>query len=178
MRTLTMILSCLLVAGMMFYGAKEGFALIIERVPLSGKIVGLILDIMFFTLGTMLVFSTGLILYAGLFTGAETRFLLTTPARSDQIFATKFQAAALFSSAAFLVLGAPILFDALLSASADLLLGLRSDPGGIGSGRLFAAGQLLSEKTQRDAWSVDSVHRHTRSHLRLPCGCDGQRRRR
>ncbi len=64
---------------------------------------------MFFTLGGMLVFSTGLILYASLFTGAETRFLLTTPAWADQIFAVKFQGAVAFSSWAFMILGTPIL---------------------------------------------------------------------
>ena len=64
---------------------------------------------MFFTLGGMLVFSSGLILYASLFTGPEAKFLLTTPARADQIFATKFQAAVVFSGWAFLVLGGPIL---------------------------------------------------------------------
>jgi ABC-2 type transport system permease protein len=57
----------------------------------------------------MLVFSTGLVLYAGLFNGAETRFLLATPARADQIFAMKFQSAVAFSSWAFVVLGGPIL---------------------------------------------------------------------
>src|SRR5262245_16331801 len=64
---------------------------------------------MFFALGGMLVLSTGLVLYAGLFNGAETRFLLATPARADQIFALKFQSAVTFAGWAFVVLGAPIL---------------------------------------------------------------------
>src|SRR5438045_8170306 len=64
---------------------------------------------MFFTLGVMLVFSTGIILYASLFTAPEARYLLTTPARADRIFAAKFQAAVAFSSWAFLILGLPIL---------------------------------------------------------------------
>lgn len=69
----------------------------------------LVLNTMFFALGSMLVFSSGLIQYASLFTGAETRFLLTTPARADQIFAAKFQTAIAYSSWAFVVLGFPIL---------------------------------------------------------------------
>ena len=67
-----------------------------------GPIVGGLFDLLFFTLGGMLVFSTGIILYASLFTAPEARFLLATPARADRIFATKFQAAVAFSSWAFL----------------------------------------------------------------------------
>ena len=79
-----------------------------ESIP-AGLILQLLFNAMFFTLGGMLVFSTGLVLYAGLFNGAETRFLLATPARADQIFAMKFQSAVAFASWAFVVLGLPIL---------------------------------------------------------------------
>ena len=79
------------------------------KVPVKGLIVGGLFDLMFFTLGVMLIFSTGIILYASLFTTPEARYLLCTPARADQIFATKFQQAVLFSSWAFLILGIPIL---------------------------------------------------------------------
>lgn len=86
-----------------------GFYKLASEDILYGLIVELLLNAMFFTLGGMLVFSTGLVLYAGLFNGAETRFLLATPARADQVFAYKFQSAVLFSSWAFVILGAPIL---------------------------------------------------------------------
>lgn len=79
------------------------------RVPVKGLIVGGLFDLMFFTLGVMLIFSTGIILYASLFTAPEARFLLCTPARADQVFSAKFQQAVLFSSWAFLILGLPIL---------------------------------------------------------------------
>ena len=52
---------------------------------------------------------TALVLYASLFTAPEARYLLATPARADQIFATKFRAAVAFSSWAFVILGLPVL---------------------------------------------------------------------
>ncbi|MCE9565566.1 MAG: hypothetical protein K8U57_26385 [Planctomycetes bacterium] len=78
------------------------------NIPFKGAIVEGLFDLLFFTLGTMLVFSTGLILYASLFTSPEARFLLCSPARADRIFATKFQAAVAFSSWGFVILGIPI----------------------------------------------------------------------
>jgi ABC-2 type transport system permease protein len=56
----------------------------------------------------MLVFSTGIILFASLFTSPEARYLLATPARADQVFATKFQAAVAYSSWGFVILGLPV----------------------------------------------------------------------
>jgi ABC-2 type transport system permease protein len=78
------------------------------NIPFKGAIVEGLFDLMFFTLGAMLVFSTGLILYASLFTSPEARYLLCSPARADRIFATKFQAAVAFSSWGFVVLGIPV----------------------------------------------------------------------
>ncbi|MBA2225031.1 putative ABC transporter permease subunit [Thermogemmata fonticola] len=82
--------------------------LTIHNIPVKGAIAEALFDLLFFSLGTMLLFSTGLILYASLFTSAEARFLLTTPARPDRIFATKFFSAATYSSWGFVVLGIPI----------------------------------------------------------------------
>src|SRR3569623_859536 len=78
-----------------------------NRIPFKGAIVASLFDLLFFTLGGMLVFSTGIILYASLFTSPEARILLSTPARADHIFATKFQGAVAVSSWAFVVLGVP-----------------------------------------------------------------------
>ncbi len=109
-RLATMLFSSAVIWVGLFAAAWEGFLLIGKcQLSQTGMIVWLIFDAMFLTLGGMLVFSTGLILYASLFTGAEAKFLLTTPARADQIFGNKFQTAVAFSSWAFLVLGAPIL---------------------------------------------------------------------
>jgi len=94
------------VFGLSWYGIAELFAF---KVPAKGLIVGGLFDLMFFTLGSMLLISTGIILYASLFTAPEARFLLCSPARADHVFASKFQGAAAFSSWAFLILGVPIL---------------------------------------------------------------------
>ena len=61
--------------------------------PAFGAIVGVLFDVMFAALGVMLVFSTGLILYSSLFNAAETAFLLSTPARADQVFGHKYRGA-------------------------------------------------------------------------------------
>jgi ABC-2 type transport system permease protein len=82
--------------------------LAVNNVPAKGLIVESLFDLLFFTLGGMLVFSTGIILYSSLFTAPEAGYLLSTPARADHVFATKFQAAVAFSSWAFVVLGVPI----------------------------------------------------------------------
>jgi ABC-2 type transport system permease protein len=82
--------------------------LTVNNIPAKGAIVEALFDLMFFTLGSMLVFSTGIILFASLFTSPEARFLLCSPARADHIFATKFQAAVAFSSWGFVILGIPI----------------------------------------------------------------------
>ncbi len=109
-KVLTMVSTSALVAALVFALSWYGFAELIDRqVPAKGLIVGGLYDLMFFTLGGMLVFSTGVILYASLFTSPESRFLLTTPATADRIFAEKFQSAVALSSWAFLVLGMPIL---------------------------------------------------------------------
>src|SRR5437868_3983378 len=79
------------------------------NIPFKGLIVSGLFDLLFFTLGVMLLFSTGVILYASLFTAPESQYLLTTPARADRIFAAKFEAAVAFSSWGFVVLGLPVL---------------------------------------------------------------------
>ena len=99
----------------------------------------------------MLVFSTGIILFASLFTSPEARFLLCSPARADHIFATKFQAAVAYSSWGFVILGIPIFlafgvmtgvpwyFYALLPASC---LGYVLLPGSVVGDRLSGARAL------------------------------------
>jgi ABC-2 type transport system permease protein len=103
---LTSGLVAVFVLGLSLYAFHTLFRL---NIPFKGLIVAGLFDLLFFTLGVMLLFSTGVILYASLFTSPETRFLLTTPARADRIFATKFEAAVGFSSWGFVVLGMPVL---------------------------------------------------------------------
>jgi ABC-2 type transport system permease protein len=85
---------------------------------LGAPVVVLLIDLLFLTLGVLLAFSSGLILYGSLFTSAETAFLLSKPVRADQVYAFKFQTAVGFSSLAFLLLGSPILIAYGLAASA------------------------------------------------------------
>jgi ABC-2 type transport system permease protein len=108
-RLFTMVLTSILVAAFTFAVGLYLFnQLATANIPAKGAIVEALFDLMFFTFGTMLVFSTGLILYASLFTSPESRFLLCSPARADHIFATKFKAAVAFSSWGFVILGIPI----------------------------------------------------------------------
>lgn len=109
MRLFTMLATSAIVAIFTFSVSLYLFnQLAINNVPFKGAIVEALFDLLFFTLGTMLIFSTGIILYASLFTSPESRYLLSTPARADQIFVTKFQSAVAFSSWGFVILGVPI----------------------------------------------------------------------
>lgn len=117
LRFFTMILTSAIVAVFTFLVGWYLFhQLAMNKIPFKGAIVSSLFDLLFFTLGGMLVFSTGIILYASLFTAPEARFLLSTPARADHIFATKFQGAVAFSSWAFIVLGVPIFLSYGLTA--------------------------------------------------------------
>lgn len=120
-RLYTMIGTSLFVAAFVFGLSAFGFLeLFGYKIPVKGMIVAGLFDLMFFTLGVMLLFSTGIILYASLFTSPETRFLLSTPARADRIFASKFQDAVMFSSWGFVVLGMPVLVAYGLTAGVPL----------------------------------------------------------
>jgi ABC-2 type transport system permease protein len=106
------ILLCSLVVWIFVFSISWGGFLILQSevgVPLTGEIVGTLLDLLFLSLAVLLIFSSGLILYGSLFTSAETAFLLSRPVASDQVFAYKFQGAVAFSSWAFVLLGAPVL---------------------------------------------------------------------
>jgi ABC-2 type transport system permease protein len=110
-RPLTVVLITLLIWALVFYASLDGFRFLRDdaNIPLRGEIVGILLDLLFLTLGTLLVFTGGLILYGSLFTAPETAFLLCTPLTDDRVFAYKFQTATAISIWAFLLLGGPIL---------------------------------------------------------------------
>lgn len=110
-RPLTIVLITLLIWGLVFAGSLDGFWFLRDdvHVPLRGEILGILLDLLFLTLGTLLVFTGGLILYGSLFTAPETAFLLSTPLPDDRVFAHKFQGATAISIWAFLLLGGPLL---------------------------------------------------------------------
>jgi ABC-2 type transport system permease protein len=104
-----LIFSALIWGGIFGVSAEAFFFLRHTRIPLAGGIVGLVFDFLFVTLGVLLIFSSGIILYSSLFSAEETSFLLSTPATADQVFAYKFQGAITFSSWAFVLLGSPML---------------------------------------------------------------------
>jgi ABC-2 type transport system permease protein len=111
-RPVTILLCSIVVWAFVFAFSYLGFRFVSRppmNLPADGQIVGLLLALLFFALGVLLIFSGGLILYASLFTAAETGFLLSKPVTADQVFAYKFQGALAFSSWAFVLLGSPVL---------------------------------------------------------------------
>src|SRR5688572_14788448 len=68
-RLVTMAATSLVVAAFTFGFSLYGFhQLTLYNIPFKGAIVESLFDLLFFTLGGMLIFSTGIILYASLFT--------------------------------------------------------------------------------------------------------------
>lgn len=110
-RVITIFLCSLLIWGGLFAVSYLGFREVKLKydIALDGRVICLIFDLMFGSLTVLLLFSTAIILYSSLFSSAEATYLLSTPARDDQVFAYKFQGAVAFSSWAFVLLGSPIL---------------------------------------------------------------------
>ncbi|HEV3436859.1 MAG TPA: hypothetical protein VG122_05845 [Gemmata sp.] len=108
-RLFTTLITCFIVAAFTFCVGLYLFdQLAKNKIPFKGAIVEMLFDLLFFTLGSMLLFSTGIILFASLFTSPEASYLLSSPARADHIFATKFLSAIAFSSWGFVILGIPM----------------------------------------------------------------------
>src|ERR1700678_568693 len=107
---LSMILFCSLVfwAGLfgLFLGGFEFIGLSDE---LFHAIFEYLFSMFFLSILIMLVFSTGIITYTGLFHSREGAFLLSTPASTDRIFAYKFAEAVGMSSWGFFLLGSPLM---------------------------------------------------------------------
>jgi ABC-2 type transport system permease protein len=109
-RVISIVLTSLVVWGSIFGVSWMGFQFLANKqIPFSGAIVSMLFDMLFLSLSVLLIFSGGIILFSSLFSSTETAFLLSLPARADQVFAYKFQTAIAFSSWAFLLLGSPIL---------------------------------------------------------------------
>ena len=84
------------------------------------RTVEVILATFFASLMTMLAFSTGIILYSGLYDAPDSVLLLASPLRDERIVAFKLQEALLLSSWGFLLLSTPLLlaYGAVGDASA------------------------------------------------------------
>ncbi len=76
---------------------------------LHADVIPMLFNAFFLSLMVMLTFSSGILLYSGLYTSREARLLLTLPASPDAIFAHVFQESIWFSSWGFVLLGSPML---------------------------------------------------------------------
>ncbi len=104
--------------------------------------VAFVFHLFFASLNVMLIFSSGIILYGGLFSSEETRFFLTLPIRSERIVLHKFYEALLFSSWGFFLLASPLTMAYGLAVAAPwhyyvlappLILAFAYIPSGIGA---------------------------------------------
>ncbi len=123
----------------------EGFRFLawtIDHPVTQAQTVQAVYNVFFASLLVMLVLSSAIILYGGLYCSSEAEFLLTTPVRPERIVLHKFQEAIVFSSWGFLLLGSPMLVAYGLQVDAPwyyygLLLPFMAAfvyiPGGIGA---------------------------------------------
>ena len=118
LRVATIAFCCLCFWVGLFVLFLDGFRFVDQYFRVYNEIVEYIFSAFFLSLTVMLVFSTGIILYAGLFQSREAAFLLTTPAAADRVFAFKFAEAMAYSSGGFLLLGSPLMLAYGLTARA------------------------------------------------------------
>ncbi len=128
-------------AGLYFF-FSQGFEFLGTVLPLSNEVVEYVFSLFFLSLTVMLVFSTGIILYGGLFQSREAAFLLTLPANPDSVFAHKYAEAIAFSSWGFFLLGSPMMMAYGVTARAHwtfyalflpYLASFVAIPGGLGA---------------------------------------------
>ncbi|MFO0792144.1 MAG: hypothetical protein U0805_22025 [Pirellulales bacterium] len=96
---------------MLFY---EGFSFIVDNVGPAGatyhaQTVRFVFHLFFASLNVMLVFSSGIILYSGLYNSPDTTLMLTMPVRPERIVLYKFQESLFYSSWGFFLLASPIM---------------------------------------------------------------------
>jgi len=118
--TLVFLLSLLFWYGLfrLFSGGFEFLDTTIGHAVTYAQTVQAIYNVFFASLMMMLILSSGIILYGGLYSSGEAEFLLTTPIRPERIVLHKFQEAIAFSSWGFLLLGSPMLVAYGLQAGA------------------------------------------------------------
>ena len=71
--------------------------------------VQFVFHLFFASLNVMLVFSSGIILYSGVYNSPDAKLMLTMPVRPERIVLYKFQEAVFFSSWGFFLLASPIM---------------------------------------------------------------------
>ncbi|HEY2840737.1 MAG TPA: hypothetical protein VGJ26_16390, partial [Pirellulales bacterium] len=109
--SLATLLTLFLWAGLLvlFYAGFEFLEDAIPEPATHDETVRVVYGIFFASLTVMLVISTAIIVYSGLYRSDEATFLLTMPLRDERVFLHKFQQGMLFSSWGFLLLGSPML---------------------------------------------------------------------
>jgi ABC-2 type transport system permease protein len=104
-------LTLVVVLSAMFWGSLYG--LFVEAFTfldaLHAEVVPLLFNAFYSSLMVMLVFSSAILLYAGLYCSPEAKLLLTLPVREETIYGHKFQEALWFSCWGFILLGSPML---------------------------------------------------------------------
>ena len=96
-------LFCLFYEGFHFLSTQIG------HVATRAETVRAVYNVFFVSLMAMLLLSSAIIVYSGVFANPEAAFLLTTPARATRIVLHKFQEALFFSCWGFVLLGSPML---------------------------------------------------------------------
>jgi len=76
---------------------------------LHAEVISLLFNAFFSSLMVMLVFSTAILMYGGMYCSPEARLLLTLPSRAEAIHAHKFHEAMWFACWGFILLGSPML---------------------------------------------------------------------
>lgn len=97
---------------LLFVLFADGFRFLNLSVPETAthdETVRAVYSLFFASLMVLLVFSNGIIIYSALYSGADVRFLLSTPTRDERIFVHKFQESIVLSSWVFLLLCSPML---------------------------------------------------------------------
>ena len=107
-RLWTALFSSLLFWAGTFVFFRLGFRELFEYGLMNAFLVELLFAMFFSTLTVMLLFSSGILGYSGMFESKDTRMLLIRPVRPDYVFAHKFGEALFFSSWGFLVLSTPL----------------------------------------------------------------------
>ena len=164
---LAMILICSAVFWCGLFGLFfEGFHFLGQYVKLSTEVIQYLFGMFYLSLLAMLLFSTGIILYTGLFSSREAAFLLTLPASADRIFSFKFVEAISFSSWAFLLLGTPMMVAYGITVGAPtgyyalmplFLVGFVLIPGAIGAVGAILIARLVPRRRKSVLWVVGAL---------------------
>ena len=109
LRTALILFFTLVFWGGLFVIFWDGFHFLARNRLINSALIEMLFGLFFMTLTVMLVFSAGILLYAGLFASPEAMFLLVRPVRAELVFAYKFAESLFFSSWGLLLLASPMM---------------------------------------------------------------------